>query len=148
LLLWVDKPEIIITEFVRVSRPGGFVFIFAEPDYGGRIDYPPELEALGEAQIKSLRLQGADPSIGRRLKEIAGAAGLTIVETGVLSSEMGKLYDKEVWASEWQMINHDLKSVLPKRKIEKYKEIDQFAWRNGIRTLFVPTFYLSGKTPS
>ena len=145
LLLWVDKPENVVSEFVRVGRPGGNVFIFAEPDYGGRVDYPPELEALGEAQIKSLRLQGADPYLGRRLKEIAGVAGLKIIETGILGSEMGHLYDEETWASEWQMINYDLNTILPKDTIGNYKEIDQFAWKNGIRTLFIPTFYLSGK---
>jgi ubiquinone/menaquinone biosynthesis C-methylase UbiE len=34
LLLWVDNAERILAEMKRVTRPGGWVIAFAEPDYG------------------------------------------------------------------------------------------------------------------
>jgi SAM-dependent methyltransferase len=42
LLLWVSNPEKVVAEMGRVTRPGGSVRL-AEPDYGGRIDYPESL---------------------------------------------------------------------------------------------------------
>ena len=61
LLLWVDDPVQVLHEMVRVTRPGGAVLALAEPDYGGRIDFPEELTILGQWQRAALRQQGADP---------------------------------------------------------------------------------------
>jgi SAM-dependent methyltransferase len=47
LLLWVADPLNVLTEMLRVTRPGGGVLCLAEPDYGGRIEYPESLSALG-----------------------------------------------------------------------------------------------------
>ena len=59
LLLWVLDPARVLTEMRRTARPGGAVLALAEPDYGGRIDYPPELATLGER-----RARGAAPPGG------------------------------------------------------------------------------------
>ena len=48
LLLWVADPAQVLREMVRVTRPGGAVLALAEPDYGGRVDYPEELAILGK----------------------------------------------------------------------------------------------------
>ena len=61
LLLWVHDPMAVLAEMRRVTRPGGVVLALAEPDYGARIDYPPELEPLGVWQREALRRQGAAP---------------------------------------------------------------------------------------
>ncbi len=66
-LLWVADPLQALRELRRVTRPGGSVIALAEPDYGGRIDFPPELEMLASWQQASLRRQGANPLLGRRL---------------------------------------------------------------------------------
>jgi len=71
----------------RITRPGGAVLALAEPDYGGRIDYPIKLAQMGKWQIESLRLQGADPLMGRKLATIFNSAGFDSVETGVLGGQ-------------------------------------------------------------
>src|SRR3989304_6802416 len=50
LLLWVPSPLAILQEMARVTRAGGRVMALAEPDHGGRIDYPLELAELGSRQ--------------------------------------------------------------------------------------------------
>ena len=64
LLLWVRDPLRALREIKRVTRQGGFVIAFAEPDYLQRIDKPRELMQLGKWQTDALRRQGADPGLG------------------------------------------------------------------------------------
>jgi len=66
LLMWTHPAVEVLREMRRVVRPGGHVATLAEPDYGGRIDFPAELEALGNRQAERLGAQGADTQIGRR----------------------------------------------------------------------------------
>ncbi len=83
-LLWITQPDWAIAEMARVTRPGGWVLAFAEPDYGGRIDAPAELERLGSLQAESLQKQGAATNRGRELATLFQGVGLTHVETGVI----------------------------------------------------------------
>jgi ubiquinone/menaquinone biosynthesis C-methylase UbiE len=55
LLLWVKDTLNALEEMVRVTHPNGFVLALAEPDYGGRIDYPAELSQIGSWQIDALK---------------------------------------------------------------------------------------------
>lgn len=142
LLLWVENPIRIMQEFSRVGKPGANVVILAEPDYGGRIDYPPPLQELGEAQIKGLQQQGANPYIGRRIRELTISSGMTIIEHGVLNSQSDNEIDQEFIESEWQMLEHDLSNQLTESEIQHFKQIDLIAWRHGVRVLFIPIFYL------
>ncbi len=95
LLLWLPDPEKAVNEMARVARK--WVVCLAEPDYGGRIDHPPGLEALGDAMVGDLMERGVDPFVGRKLRAIFSAAGLE-PEVGVhqgvwslarLKAEMG-----------------------------------------------------------
>lgn len=74
LLLWLREPDEAVAEMARVSRK--WVVCLAEPDYGARIDHPPELERLGHLLTDDLVARGADPFVGRRLREIFYAGGL------------------------------------------------------------------------
>ena len=76
LLLWIADPLAALNEMKRVAKPGGWVLALAEPDYGGRIDFPPELEALGNAQSRALQSQCADISVGRKLRGLFTDCGL------------------------------------------------------------------------
>ncbi len=57
-----------IKEIYRVLQPKGML-VAIEPDYGGMIEYPPEI-ATGDLWIAALSRAGADPCIGRKLPSI------------------------------------------------------------------------------
>jgi ubiquinone/menaquinone biosynthesis C-methylase UbiE len=147
LLLWVASPEQVIREMMRVGKPGGFILILAEPDYGGRIDYPDSLQKLGKIQTNSLKRQGADPNSGRKAAKWLYEAGLKDIEVGVLGGQWKAMHSHNLWESEWQILESDLETILPKGKLKKFKEIDKVAWEDGSRVLFVPTFYAVGIIP-
>jgi SAM-dependent methyltransferase len=146
LLLWVAHPKAVLGEMARVTRPGGRVFAFAEPDYQGRIDHPPELMDFGMLQADALRSQGADPSMGRKLRGLFSAAGLADVRAGVLGGEWPPSEDPEAAESEWEMIQSDL-AGLEADKLSAYRRMDEQARRSGARILYVPTFYAVGSVP-
>jgi len=147
LFLWVTNPSRVIQEMKRVGEPGGTILILAEPDYGGRIDFPESLESLGDAQTKSLQAQGADPFAGRKLAKWLSDAGMNDVEIGVLGGQWKNKPTKKEWALEWQVLASDLDKMYPKEEIKKYQTLDRSAWENGSRILFVPTFYALGIIP-
>lgn len=144
LLLWVDDPNRVLREMKRVTRQGMPVLALAEPDYGGRIDYPSELARIGELQKHALRSQGADPEIGRRLAEIFSQAGLQSIEVGVLGGQWKSPIAKDEWEREWEVIRNDLSGLVTVDELKIIQEIDRGAWEKGERILFVPTFYAIG----
>jgi ubiquinone/menaquinone biosynthesis C-methylase UbiE len=148
LLLWVADPLQVIREMARVTRPGGAVMALAEPDYGGRIDYPQDLEKLGQWQQTSLHYQGADPLIGRKVAGIFHQAGLVSIETGVLGGQWSGMPSKKDWELEWQVMEDDLQQtseVCKTSEISRLKALDSSAREHGERVLFVPTFYAWGR---
>jgi SAM-dependent methyltransferase len=148
LFLWVDDPLDIISEMVRITQPGGAVAAMAEPDYGGRIDYPPDLEILGDWQQESLRAQGADPRIGRRLRRLFHQAGLVNIETGVLGGNWSDGAYIDEMASEWQILQSDLGDQAEfTHRAATLQALDRSARQDGSRILFVPTFFAWGVVP-
>ena len=144
LLMWLKNPVIILREIVRVTRPGSYIFIFAEPDYGGRIDYPHELEPISKVQIKSLQKQGGDPFYGRKLSSHLIEAGLSSIEIGVLGGNW-KISDLiNDFQMEWQTLDSDLKHFNPGLDLVSVRNKDEQYRREGKRVLFVPTFYAFG----
>ena len=144
LLLWVADPRQVIAEMRRVVRPGGYVLALAEPDYGGRIDYPPEFAALGRLQAEALRRQGADPDLGRKLSALFHEAGLKLVETGVLGGQWSGMPNPQDNELEWQVLEADLGDSIDKTQFNRLRALDAAAWQRGARLLFVPTFYAWG----
>ncbi len=147
LLMWTPPPESILREMRRVVRPAGWVMALAEPDYGGRLDFPHELESLGAFQTEALRLQGADPVIGRRLRHLLVEAGLENVRGGVLGGEWADPPDPAELDSEWRTLTKDLAGRLSLEALARYRQVDSTAWNERRRVLFVPTFYAAGRVP-
>jgi ubiquinone/menaquinone biosynthesis C-methylase UbiE len=145
VLLWLDDPRRALGEMLRVAAPGGAILALAEPDYGGRIDYPEALAQLGTWQSKALHAQGANPQMGRRLAGLFRQAGLVEVESGVLGAQWsGKPSDEDV-GMEWQVMRNDLAEAVPPEELRALEEIDRQAAQAGERVLFVPTFYAWGR---
>jgi ubiquinone/menaquinone biosynthesis C-methylase UbiE len=147
LLLWLSQPAAALAEMRRVTRPGGFVLALAEPDYGGRIDFPPGLEPLGRSQQDSLLNQGADPQVGRKLAALFSQVGLLDVEVGVLGGQW-RLGDLSSDLSEQHILADDLRGRLADRELQRLFSLDSAARAAGQRILFVPTFYAWGVVPS
>lgn len=147
LLLWVKDPGQVLAEMRRVTRPGRAVLALAEPDYGGRIDYPPELEQLGEWQQAALRRQGAEPQMGRSLAGLFAEAGFQEVESGILGGQWSGPPEQGAWESEWDMLRADLAGSVSAVLLDQLQAEDQQAWQLGERVLYVPTFYAWGHVP-
>jgi ubiquinone/menaquinone biosynthesis C-methylase UbiE len=144
VLLWVADPDLVVSEMRRVTRPGGSIMALAEPDYGGRIDYPIGLSEIGRWQTQSLLRQGADPDMGRKLSGIFSKAGLKQIETGVMGGEWKtSLTEAEQWL-ENQVLEYDLADLVSSQDIQKMITLDRLARNRGERVLYVPTFYAWG----
>jgi SAM-dependent methyltransferase len=143
LLLWLADPVQGVREMARVVRPNGHVLACAEPDYGGRIDHPPELTALGQRQTEALRGQGADPEIGRRLGEIFTKTGLQAT-VGTMAGRWAISSPDNGFEAEWAMRERDLAGILVPEELRRLRIIDRQALEEGRRMLFVPTFYALG----
>jgi ubiquinone/menaquinone biosynthesis C-methylase UbiE len=148
VLLWLADPAQALNELARVTRPGGAILALAEPDYGGRIDFPAPLAELGAKQADALRRQGADPLIGRRLSGLFHRAGMIRVETGLLGGQWSSSPSLQDWQSEWQVLEMDLQNLISPSQLNELRAIDESAWQNGERVLFVPTFYAIGFVPA
>lgn len=144
LLLWVSQPKRILSEMCRVTNPGGCVIALAEPDHQSRLDYPPLLDRLGEQQTQALQDQGIDIRMGRKLSAFFQQVGLKDVEIGILGALWKTKANRSTKVSEWMTIQSDLVGMLSTEKLSAYQDIDQSAWENGRRVLFIPTFYAIG----
>jgi SAM-dependent methyltransferase len=144
LLLWVKDPLRVVAEMRRVTRPGGAVLALAEPDYGGRIDYPDEFSTLGARQKFSLENQGADPLLGRKLKGIFHRAGIKDTETGILGAQWPPHLVSDEFDLEWAALEHDLEGLYSPEEIQKIRSRELSSWERGERILFVPTFFAWG----
>ena len=65
-----------VDETWRVLRPGG-ALVALEPDYGGLIEYPPDI-AVRDTWIAALTRAGADPLVGRKLPGLLDARGFSV----------------------------------------------------------------------
>jgi ubiquinone/menaquinone biosynthesis C-methylase UbiE len=159
LMLWLKNPLKALQEMRRVTRPGGWVIAFAEPDYSGRLDFPEDLSELAIVQKKSLMLQGANPEIGRRLGGLFHEAGFDHVRISVMGGEWGDPLPAAYHQQEWNTFLMDLEyyekhshqawleSQKFRDRLADLKEMDLKACQSGMRILFVPTFFVHGKVP-
>lgn len=148
LLLWVKDPLTVLLEMRRVTRPGGAVLALAEPDYGGRIDFPWPLAELGRLQAEALAAQGSDTASGRKLSGLFHRAGFTGVQTGLLGGQWSRPPAAAARESEWAVLQQDLAGLVPPDELARLLQLDHSAWQSGERVLFVPTFYAFGFVPA
>jgi ubiquinone/menaquinone biosynthesis C-methylase UbiE len=84
LLINIPDPAEVVTEMVRLVRPGGFVAC-EEADMGVRLCEPPNAACARLAELfeSTYRSVGADPRVGRRLPEMLRRAGLSGIGVSV-----------------------------------------------------------------
>lgn len=148
VMLWLPDPFIVLRQVFRVLRPGGLFLALAEPDYGGRLDYPPILAQLGSLQTAALRHQGADPFIGRSLAALLLQADFQAVTSGVIGGQWQADDSSLEVESEWQMLRQDLHNQLDEDTINQLFNTYLQTRQSGERILYVPTFYAWGRKPN
>ena len=80
LLVNLPDPAAVVSEMVRLAKPGGAVAV-AEPDTELALCYPPHpaFDRICAIFPVAFSRNGADPAIGRRVSELFRQAGLTDV---------------------------------------------------------------------
>jgi ubiquinone/menaquinone biosynthesis C-methylase UbiE len=143
LLLWVADPGQALAEMRRVTRPGGVVIALAEPDYAGRVDFPPPLDELGWLQTKALSQQGANPEMGSQLKGLFEQAGFFNIYSDILEAQWDRA-SHPMAPLEWRVLRSDLDGLVTEKDLDQFAALDRDARQYGERVLFIPTFYAIG----
>jgi SAM-dependent methyltransferase len=153
LFLWVPQPLQALTEMKRVTRPGGSVIALAEPDYTSRVDKPAGLAPLGRLQTEALERQGADTGLGKHLAGLFREAGIPIIETGPIKSNLVSVDGTQISPilpmiaereMEWAVLETDLDGLIPADELQRMKALDEQAWARRERVLHVPTYFAWG----
>lgn len=139
LLMWVKNPAKVVSEMKRVTKTGGWIVCSAEPDYGAKIDYPDDFNAV-PATIRALQMEGADPFFGRKLKAVLAREGLKPT-MGVYA----ELWDDETMKREfeyiWKFGEKTARGTLQKNWLAAIRKRDQEALEKGERVTFLPLFW-------
>jgi SAM-dependent methyltransferase len=138
-LMWCREPALAAREMVRVTQPGGAVLICAEPDYGGRIDHP-DLP-LGRWQAEALRQEGADPCLGRKLRELFALPGVRQADVGLIPGLWDAASLRAEFGAEWGLWERLLEGSIAPDELAKAKAADRAAIESGGRLAFVPVFH-------
>jgi SAM-dependent methyltransferase len=139
VLLWCRCAGRAAHEMVRVTRPGGSVLICAEPDYGGRIDHP-DLP-LGQWQAEALRREGADPQMGRRLREIFALPGVRHTDVGLIPGLWNLSTLRSEFDAEWALWERSFSAFVSPQDFARVKASDLAAIESGVRLAFMPVFF-------
>jgi len=138
LLLWVDAPVSVLSEMKRVTTPGGYIVIMAEPDYGGSVCYPDEFADIAKQQRLSLIKQGADPYIGRKISSLLYQAGLGNHTFGVIGGEWNSMKELQEYQNKLDLmvLEEDMKALGNTYSTQLYSGLKQQGSMN-----FTPTFF-------
>ncbi|KAA0011014.1 MAG: methyltransferase domain-containing protein [Thermoplasmata archaeon] len=145
LFMWVKEPQQVINEMARVTKKGGKVVATLEPDFGGKIHWPPYPEVDEIFAGRAIRNRGGDPYIGRKLRMLFVRAGL--------KTKVG-LGNKRIWSCEedkqsymrarefyWNVLKRE---GLNDEKIKEWEEHYLKSIEEEIQFNFFPQFYAIG----
>jgi SAM-dependent methyltransferase len=144
-LLWLKEPVRALRIMVEMLEEGGSITAIAEPDYGGRIDYPEEMDYTPSV-IEKLKEEGADPFIGRKLNHLFRTAMLESIQWGLASIPFGSERAKQHFEMEWQFI----KLLFPGgmgAELQGKRALEQNLINEGKRSYFMPVFHCTAEKP-
>ncbi len=144
VLMWLRDPRRSLAEMVRVTRPGGWVLLCAEPDYGARLDYP-DLP-LDAWHIEALRREGADPFMGRKLRALCAEQHLD-AEVGCLSAPWTSEAIRDSLDGEWATLSRITREFVSEDERRAVRAREEAAIARGERFVFMPVFYAAGRVP-
>ena len=142
VLMWLRDPRQGMAEMARVARPGGWILLCAEPDYGGRLDYPDLPHAAWH--IEALRREGADPFMGRKLSALCAEHGMD-AEVGCMSAPWTSEAIRESLEGEWATLNRITRDFVREDERRAVREQEEAAIARGERFVFMPVFYAAGR---
>jgi SAM-dependent methyltransferase len=141
LLMWLDDPKRALSEMVRVSRR--WVLCLAEPDFAARIDHPEDLAEVRDLVVAGFRARGADPTIGRKLRELYRWVGIP-VEIGVHAGVWDLDRLRVEFPDEWDYVQRTAVDADPVR-MERLRAAWQRALDEGTMLSYNPIFYALGR---
>lgn len=146
--MWVDKPQIVINEMTRVTKPGGIVLASLEPDYGGKLHYPenPKIDSIFAG--RAIKEKGGDPHIGRKLRLLFVRAGLE-TKVGIGNNRIWSCNeDKSYYLHARDFYVKALKDAhLSEEEIDNWEYEYLKSLDEGVQLNFFPQFYAIGIKP-
>lgn len=142
VLMWLRDPQQGMAEMVRVARPGGWLLLCAEPDYGGRMDFPELPHAAWH--IEALRREGADPFMGRKLRALCAEQEMD-AEVGCMSSPWTSEAIRESLDGEWATLSRITRDFVSEDERRDVRAREETAIGRGERFVFMPVFYAAGR---
>lgn len=147
-LLWAQDPAAMVKEMARVVRPGGVVVASMEPDYGGKLHWPPNPLVDVVFQGQAVTRRGGDPTIGRRLREFFVTADLTThvgISNGHVPSAAEDLDNFRRHRGYYRRMLGE--NGIQLEQIDAWEEEYLQAMEAGIAFCFLPLFHAIGRRP-
>ena len=142
LMLWLNDPVKAIREMKRIAKQ--WVICLAEPDYGGRIDCPDELNRLTKYLAIEIEELGGDPYVGRKLRSFFNRNEL-VTDIGVHQGVWGIDMLRHQSDQEWAGIERAAGRYIDAAELRKGKEVWQRYLDAGDLFQFNPIFYALGR---
>jgi SAM-dependent methyltransferase len=148
LLMWAADPQQAVNEMARVVKRGGTVLATLEPDFGGKLHWPPYAGVDEIFAGRSIKNRGGDPHIGRKLRMLFVRAGL-VTRVG--------LGNRRVWSCDEDFASYKkarlfyrnvlLREGLNEEEIARWERHYEQSIVAGIEFNFFPQFYAIGIKP-
>jgi ubiquinone/menaquinone biosynthesis C-methylase UbiE len=139
VLMWQARPLLFLKKVRKLLRAKGTVLVLAEPDYGGRIDFPAPLDFLKEIFTRHIMQAGGDPFLGRKLKSLLQKSGFRS-EVGLASClNFPDTYASRIWEREWRFWQE--LAGFSAGVLKKIERLEKAAAADRERLVVFPVFY-------
>lgn len=139
VVMWQAEPRHFLQKVKSLLKKNGTLLVLAEPDYGGRIDFPDELGFLNEIFTGHILGRKGDPFIGRKLGSLLSGPGWK-TEVGLASHlHFPADFAAASWEKEWRFWQ-DI-AGLTGQTIDKIMRLEKNAARSRQRLVLFPVFY-------